>query len=140
MPRFSKSDSKELVDALGHPNGWWRDEAQKLLILRQEPKAIPLLKQAVKSAESGLGRAHALWTLDGMEVWDEGLVLNAIADKNMEVRLAALRISGERMLVNEASDALLDAVAKSLPNDDLDIAAQRLLTLSCYKKQTDRNE
>ncbi len=136
MPRFSHSDSKELVDALGHPNGWWRDEAQKLLILRQEPKAIPLLKKAVKLAESGLGRAHALWTLDGMEVWDEGLVLNAIADKNMEVRLAALRISGERMLVNEASDALLDAVAKSLPNDDVDIAAQRLLTLSCYKKQT----
>ena len=35
LPSFGKSDANDLVEALGHPNGWWRDEAQKLLILRQ---------------------------------------------------------------------------------------------------------
>ena len=136
LPSFGKSDANDLVEALGHPNGWWRDEAQKLLILRKEAKAIPLLKDAVKSAESGLARAHALWTLDGMGAWDESLVLSAISDKDMNVRLAALRVSGERLLENKASKVLLDAVAKPLPDDDLEISAQRLLSLSFYKKQT----
>ena len=90
----------------------------------------------VKQAEKGLARAHALWTLDGMGVWDESLVLSAIKDKNIEVRLAALRIAGERLLHHEASDALLDGVGKALPDDDLDIATQRLMSLSFYKKQT----
>jgi hypothetical protein len=71
-----------------------------------------------------------------MGEWDESLVLSAIKDKNIEVRLAALRIAGERLLQHEASDALLDAVGQALPDDDLDIAAQRLMSLSFYKKQT----
>ena len=136
LPRFGKSDAKELVEALGHPNGWWRDEAQKLLVLRKETNAIPLLKNLVKQAENGLARAHALWTLDGMGAWDESLVVNAIFDKDMEVRLAALRIAGEYLLINQVSDSLLEAVAQSLPDDDLDIAAQRLMSLSFYKKET----
>ena len=136
LPSFGKSDANDLVEALSHPNGWWRDEAQKLLILRKEAKAIPLLKKAVKNAESGLARAHALWTLDGMGAWDESLVLSAISDKDMNVRLAALRVSGERLLENKDSKVLLDTVAKPLPDDDLEISAQRLLSLSFYKKQT----
>jgi mono/diheme cytochrome c family protein len=136
LPRFGKSDAKELVEALGHPNGWWRDEAQKLLVLRKETNAIPLLKNLVKQAENGLARAHALWTLDGMGVWDESLVVNAIKDKNIEVRLAALRIAGERMLTNGASDALVAALGQSLPDDDVDIAVQRLMSLSFYKKES----
>ena len=136
LPSFGKSDANDLVEALGHPNGWWRDEAQKLLILRKEAKAIPLIKKAVKNAKSGLARAHALWTLAGMGVWDESLVLSAISDNDMDVRLAALRVSGERLLENKASKLLLDAVAKPLPDDDLEISTQRLLSLSFYKKQT----
>tara|TARA_B100001964_G_scaffold51152_1_gene57758 strand:+ start:650 stop:3244 length:2595 start_codon:yes stop_codon:yes gene_type:complete len=136
MPRFSTSDSKALVEALGHPNGWWRDEAQKLLVLRQSPDAIPLLKHAVKQAESGLARAHALWTLEGMGKSDAGLVAHAIADKHMDVRLAALRVASEHLLENQGSDTLLNAIATPLLDDDLVIAAQRLLTLSCYHKQT----
>ena len=135
LPNFGDSDAKELVEALGHPNGWWRDEAQKLLILRKEANAIPFLKSMVKRGESGLFRAHALWTLDGMGVWDQSLVQHAISDKDMEVRLAALRVAGEHLLVNQASDTLLDALSNSLPDDDLDIAVQRLLSLSFYKKQ-----
>ena len=135
LPSLGKSDAKELVEALGHPNGWWRDEAQKLLVLRKETNAIPLLKNMVKQAENGLARAHALWTLDGMGVWDESLVLHAISDKDMEVRLAALRVAGEHLLMDQASDVLLDAMGQSLPDDDLDVAAQRLMSLSFYRKQ-----
>ncbi|GIS29187.1 MAG: hypothetical protein CM15mP130_2170 [Verrucomicrobiota bacterium] len=40
------------------------------------------------------------------------------------------------MLENKASKLLLDAVAKPLPDDDLEISTQRLLSLSFYKKQT----
>ncbi len=136
LPQFGNSTAEELVEALSHPNGWWRDEAQKLLVLRKQNSAIPLLKNFVKNAKSGLARAHALWTLDGMGVWDQSLVLHAISEKNMEVRLAALRVVGERMLVESISDDLLEALGQPLPDDDLDITVQRLMTLSHHGKQT----
>jgi enoyl-CoA hydratase/carnithine racemase len=28
----------ELIKHLSHPNGWWRDEAQKLIVLKGEGK------------------------------------------------------------------------------------------------------
>jgi len=135
-PRLGKSNARELVDALGHPNGWWRDEAQKLLVLRKDAKSIGLLRNAVINAKSGFARAHALWTLDGMGVWDESLVMDAISDTNVEVRLAALRVAGEHILYHEASDVLIEAVSQPLPDDELEVATQRLLSLSFHEKQT----
>ena len=96
--------------------------------------ALPFRKCV--DVEGGFARAHALWTLDGMGVWDESLVLHGISDKNVEVRLAALRVAGERILYHEASDALLEAVSQSLPDDALEVATQRLLSLSLHQKQT----
>ena len=40
------------------------------------------------------------------------------------------------MLENQGSQILLNAVSKPLPDDDLEISAQRLLSLSFYQKQT----
>jgi hypothetical protein len=37
-------DAGELVTHLEHPNGWWRDTAQKLLVLRQDTSVVPALR------------------------------------------------------------------------------------------------
>src|SRR5205085_1974485 len=39
-PRLRQAAPAELVRRLGHPNGWWRDTAQRLLVERQDRQAI----------------------------------------------------------------------------------------------------
>src|SRR5207253_9743738 len=46
-PQLSKATSAELVDALAHPNGWWRDTAQRLLVERNDSGVAPKLKEMV---------------------------------------------------------------------------------------------
>ena len=48
---LARAVTKELVQALGHPNAWRRETAQRLLIERQDPKALPLLAKEFKSPD-----------------------------------------------------------------------------------------
>src|SRR5205085_11836386 len=38
-PQMSKATSAQLVENLSHPNGWWRDTAQRLLVERNESRS-----------------------------------------------------------------------------------------------------
>jgi hypothetical protein len=71
-PQMSKDSSADLVKYLSHPNGWWRDTAQRLLIERNDDSVISELRKIASSpdAEGSLGRLHALWTLEGMNALD----------------------------------------------------------------------
>ena len=50
-PQLSKAKNAELLAALAHPNGWWRDTAQRLLVERNDINTVPQLK-----ASSGRAR------------------------------------------------------------------------------------
>ncbi len=63
-PALSKASTTELVKTLADPDAWWRETAQRLLIERKDPAAIPLLKQLVEQRPNALARVHALCTLD----------------------------------------------------------------------------
>ena len=47
----------QLVKHLDHPNGWWRDTAQKLIVLKQDKSVVPALR------EHGAELAHGAWPL-----------------------------------------------------------------------------
>ena len=64
----------QLVAHLEHPNGWWRDTAQKLLVLRQDKSVVPALKTMARTSSNQLARIHALWTLEGLGALDAALV------------------------------------------------------------------
>ena len=40
-PGLSTSSLNQLVDTLSHPNGWWRDTAQRLLVERGNRSVAP---------------------------------------------------------------------------------------------------
>jgi mono/diheme cytochrome c family protein/glucose/arabinose dehydrogenase len=65
-PKLEKAETATLVKALAHPNGWWRDTAQRLIVQRQLKDAAPALRNMIKSHDSHLARLHALWTLRGI--------------------------------------------------------------------------
>ncbi|MEX0821672.1 MAG: c-type cytochrome [Rhodothermales bacterium] len=67
-PRLSDLSAAELAEVLRHPNGWWRDAAQRLIVERGDTSAVNVLREMVTSAGDESVRLHALWTLDGLNV------------------------------------------------------------------------
>lgn len=69
-PRMSRASAAELVGHLSHPNGWWRDTAQRLLVERgpdgAATGALRTLAAAAAAAADPRARIHALWTLEGL--------------------------------------------------------------------------
>ena len=73
-PRMLQETPAQLVAHLSHPNGWWRDTAQQLLVLKQDASVVPALKRLMAAPPNQLARAHALWTLAGLSALDAALV------------------------------------------------------------------
>jgi putative membrane-bound dehydrogenase-like protein len=117
------------VERLSHPNSWWRETAQRLLVERRDVSVIPSLQQLVLKGAAPLGRMHALWTLDGMSALDRATVVHALDDAEPVVRTAAIRLS-ERFL--KESDGRADLVSRLLPladNVSPEVQLQAVLTL-----------
>ena len=66
-PALSAMKGPQLVELLAHPNGWWRDTAQQLIVERGDRSAIPALKEKAERAPDWRTRLHAMWTLDGID-------------------------------------------------------------------------
>lgn len=96
-PQLSKETPAGLVGYLSHPNGWWRDTAQRLLVERGDKSVAPALTKLAADAPDYRTRLHALWTLDGLDALDPAVVQHALQDKTPEVRASAVRLS-ERWL------------------------------------------
>ncbi|MEM9017217.1 MAG: hypothetical protein AAGC68_09385, partial [Verrucomicrobiota bacterium] len=52
QPRMLDESPAELVTHLEHPNGWWRDTAQKLIILSGDTSVAPKLEKMARESES----------------------------------------------------------------------------------------
>jgi glucose/arabinose dehydrogenase len=52
-PHMYGETSAQLVAHLGHANGWWRDTAQRLLILKQDKSIVPALQQMARGVRPG---------------------------------------------------------------------------------------
>jgi len=94
---LSRQSSARLVETLAHPNGWWRDTAQRLLVERGDASVLGALKKSAASAPHKTTRLHALWTLDGLDSIDSTLVARALTDPSRDVRVSGIRLS-ERWL------------------------------------------
>ncbi|MGH9371329.1 MAG: DUF7133 domain-containing protein, partial [Vicinamibacterales bacterium] len=93
-PELSTATPAELVKALSHPNGWWRDTAQQLLVQRNAKEVAPQLKQLAAAASTDWRtKLHALWTLDGLDAIEIDSVQRALGDTSPDVRASAIRLS-----------------------------------------------
>jgi mono/diheme cytochrome c family protein/glucose/arabinose dehydrogenase len=125
-PALSRASPAQLVAMLSHPNGWWRDNAQRLLVERRPRSVIPALASLAQSAPDWRTRLHALWTLDGIDAIDPATVTRALDDASRDVRAAAVRLA-ERWL-GRPNHPLHAAVLKRL--QDADWAVRRQLAAS----------
>ncbi|HEY3158899.1 MAG TPA: c-type cytochrome, partial [Vicinamibacterales bacterium] len=117
----------QLVATLSHPNGWWRDTAQRLLVERRPRSVIPELAKLAESAADWRVRLHALWTLDGIDAIQPAMVIRALEDGSRDVRAGALRLA-ERWL-GRPNQALQAAVLKRLQDADWSVRRQLAASL-----------
>ena len=127
-PNLIHAPSQELVAHLSHPNGWWRDTAQKLLVVRGDQMVAPAIASIAKDSSNPIGRLHALWTLDGLGVYDRSLLLEKLEDEDGRVRAAAVRILEPKLA---SGDELIAKAVLSLADDsDLEVVTQLILSIA----------
>ena len=130
-PRMLNETSAELVAHLSHPNGWWRDMAQQLLVLKQDTSVVPALIRMVRAQRNLLARFHALWTLEGLNSLDAALVRDAMRDAEPRMRVQGLRASET---LYKAGDRSFGADYRAMLNDrDVDVVVQAMLTMNVLK-------
>src|SRR5204862_7685511 len=125
-PRLSSESAAQLVGRLGHPNGWWRDTSQQLLVQRGYKTVAPALKKLAETAADPRTRLHALWTLDGLDSLESANVIKALDDPSRDVRAGAVRLA-ERFLA-EPNSPVAAALLKRI--DETDWAVREQLAAS----------
>jgi mono/diheme cytochrome c family protein/glucose/arabinose dehydrogenase len=133
-PSLTKAPAARLVDLLSHPNGWWRDTAQRLLVERKETSVVASLKRLATEAAQARTRLHALWTLDGLDTLDAATVTHALGDKSRDVRTSAIRLS-ERWL-RDGNPAVQTAVLALASDADWAVRDQLAASLGELPHQT----
>jgi glucose/arabinose dehydrogenase/mono/diheme cytochrome c family protein len=128
QPQMLKESPAEWVQHLSHPNGWWRDTAQKLIILKGDKSVVHALTSLAQSAPDVRTKIHALWTLEGLAELPLTLVTGALQDRDAEVRKAGVRLS-EPFLKQGNAPQLLSLVEKTLRDADPSVVMQTMSSL-----------
>jgi mono/diheme cytochrome c family protein len=131
QPRMLNETPAQLVTHLSHPNGWWRDTAQQLLVLKQDKSVVPALQQLARTSPNLLARFHALWTLEGLGALNAALVRQQMEDNNPRMRIQAIRASET---LYKAGDRSLAADYARLTRDpDTNVVLQAMMTSNTLK-------
>jgi mono/diheme cytochrome c family protein/glucose/arabinose dehydrogenase len=131
VPRMNNETAAQLVRHLSHPNGWWRDTAQQLLVLKQDKSVVPSLQLIVKTSKNLLARFHAMWTLEGLGALAPALVRQLMEDTEPRMRIQAIRASET---LYKAGDRSFSAdYARMAGDPDVNVVIQALLTMNRWK-------
>jgi mono/diheme cytochrome c family protein/glucose/arabinose dehydrogenase len=131
-PHLSTASSRELVQALGHANGWWRDTAQRLLVDRGDASVAGDLEKLARSEAGPVTRLHALWTLEGLRPLGPSSLEAALNDPAPKVRAAGIRLAEPALRGTNSSPAaaeLRNRVVQLAADPSADVQLQAALTL-----------
>jgi mono/diheme cytochrome c family protein len=126
-PRMLDETPAQLVAHLADANGWWRDTAQKLIVLKGDTGVVPALKEMSRSHANPLARLHALWTLEGLVSADVPFVIEKLSDADPVVRAAAVRILEPQIKANDAT--VMNALKPIATDADPIVVKQYLVSL-----------
>jgi len=129
-PHMLDETSAKLVTYLNHPNGWWRDNAQKELVVRNDRSVVPALKIMANTSPNQLARIHALWTLNGLESLDMETFSAALKSPDPQIRKNAVW-AGEDMA--KTHPEVVDMLAAMKDDLSADVRYQVSLSLRFNK-------
>ena len=128
-PALAAAGIPALLDGLEHPNKWWRDTAQRILLERGDTAAVPPLRYLLGDSRVSLARLHALWTLRGLDALEVGDLRRAVQPGPSGVRENAAVLAARHLDDRNAADLVTQLVG------DLDarVRMQAALTLAGVK-------
>ena len=138
QPHMLDESATQLVAHLDNPIGWWRDTAQKLLVLKQDKSVVPALENMVRTSNNQLARIHALWTLEGLNSLDAALVRTEMRDAHPEMRMQAIRASETLYKAGDKSFAA-DYNRAAQTDKEADVTIQAMLSMNTLKDPDARN-
>ncbi len=131
QPKMFNERPADLLAHLNHPNGWWRDSAQKLLILKQDKSVVPALTEMARNEKNYLGRLHALWTFEGLDALTPALIREKLKDEHPQLRIAAIRVS--ESLFKKGDESLTADITAMAKDPEPTVARQTFLTANLLK-------
>jgi mono/diheme cytochrome c family protein/glucose/arabinose dehydrogenase len=131
QPHMQDETPAQLVTHLDHPNGWWRDTAQKLLVLRGDKSVVPALIQMARNDANHLARIHALWTLEGLDALEPAFIREKLKDAHPQVRIAAIRAS--ETIYKKGDKSLVEEIQMLAKDPDPNVVIQVMMTANLLK-------
>ncbi|HET6573441.1 MAG TPA: PVC-type heme-binding CxxCH protein [Fimbriiglobus sp.] len=141
---LAKLSSRELVELLKHPNGWYADRARVLLAERKDKSVWPLLSDMARQRTDERLSLRGLWALHASGGFGDDLAAELLSHPSEFVRAWVVRLLGDSKKVSPslagrfaelaASDpspvvrAQLACTAKRLPGRQALPVIERLLT------------
>ncbi len=125
-PKMLDESPEKLISYLGHPNGWWRDKAQQLIVLSKDQSIVPKLEAVVRKNKKLFARFHALWSLEGLGALTPELVNEQLNDPNPRMRIQALRVS--ETLYKAGNKSFSEGYFRLMNDPNVDVAIQAMLT------------
>jgi glucose/arabinose dehydrogenase/mono/diheme cytochrome c family protein len=133
-PKMLHESTTSLMAYFDHPNGWWRDNAQKEIVVRGDKSVIPALRKMITEKDgfvskgpAHLARIHALWTLEGLEAIDKEVLITALQDEHPQVRRTAVWISEPYLKADD--EIMIEKVGNLKDDKDYDVRVQLLLSI-----------
>jgi len=91
--KLDQMTSLQLADLLNHKNGWWRRQAQRLLVGQNDSSIASIIQSKLEQqAYSPAGIVHALWSLEGLRQLKPSLISKALNHSTAGVRENAIRL------------------------------------------------
>lgn len=107
--KIASAGSDQLLQLLKHPNGFYRELAQRLLAERDDPVIIKNLMSMTYDRSNDVAALHALWVLESMKLVNPGLLKSiAVAHPgNISIYQSCLQQLAEYPDKKDAFDAYL---------------------------------
>ena len=122
---LQKKSTAELVKLLSHPSRWWRLQAQRLILERQDTSVVQELQALFDQSEDAKVRLHAIYSLEGLNSLTNELVKKMLKDSSPGIREHGLILS-ERF-----PDCLAQAIEK-IDDPSIKVAFQATLTVGDF--------
>ena len=136
VPHLSDASTKELVALLEHPNAWHRETASRLIFERQDNTAIEGIRRLLRSSSSGLGRFHAVGSLEGLNALLADDVIVGLKDAEAGVRERAI-LASEKF---PTSDDIFKTLASMTSDENARVRMQLAFSLGEFPPSDIRRE
>ncbi len=123
---LKNSTGTQLLGLLAHPNGWWRSQAQRLLLERQDKSVVTAAKALFAKIKDARARVHILYVLEGLNSLDVQTVRLALQDPSEGVRENAIMLA-------ERFPELLPKIIQMSNDPSARVAFQATLSLGEFK-------